>query len=184
VDSDWILIFEDDVIQYAVESEILELLDALDHTLGTHTPNAVHFCPEQFGILTSTRKRDFYSTIILADCAVAYALNRRALEDSDRLSFSMNEVADWPKSLRTLNWYSPKNAFFGHPDISDPNIRSLSKNERGLRRTRISAWSMVLEKRTYKTLLFLFLSRFGKIYGKGYVADSRFRSRVIRPYLK
>lgn len=183
LDSDWVLILEEDAIQYATRSEISNFLSALDASLGNTSAKAVHFAPEQFGILRSGKFRGFYSTIMLADCAVAYALNRQALLDVSLSSFSSSEVADWPKNLRSLDWYSPKKAFFGHPDLNNPSARSSTLKVRSDRFKGRIPWKLVVEKRTYKTIVFLILSRFGRVYGNGYVANNRFRSIVIKSYL-
>jgi hypothetical protein len=182
--SDWVLILEEDAIQYATKSEISDFLSELEMSLGDTTAKAVHFAPEQFGILRETNSQSFYSTIRLADCAVAYALNRQALRDISLTSFSFNEVADWPKSLRNLDWYSPKKAFFGHPDLSNPNSKSSTLRDRSKRFKKRILWKLIFEKRTYKTIFFLFLSQFGNVYGNGYVANPRFRSIVLKSYLK
>jgi hypothetical protein len=184
LDSDWALILEEDAIQHVTESEISNFLTELDDALGNSSAKAVHFAPEQFGILRASNFDGFYSTIVLADCAVAYALNRQALRDISHTTFSFNEVADWPKNLRSLDWYSPKCAFFGHPDLIDPNVKSSTLKDRSLRVKQKTFWKLVVEKRTYKTILFLFLSRLGRPYGSGYVANNRFRSTVIKFCLK
>lgn len=183
LDSDWVLIFEEDAIQLAQEHEVYGFLKKLDEVLGCESPKAVHFAPEQFGVMYLHKSKDFYSTLMLADCAVAYALNRSALRIISPDVFSLSEVADWPKTLRKLNWYSPKSAFFTHPNLHETGTSSSSEG-RDARNTLRKKWTFIFSARTYKTVLFLTLAKFGKKYGSGYVVNERFRSKVLHLYSK
>lgn len=183
LDSDWVLIFEEDAIQLAQEHEVYSFLKNLDEFLGHETPKAVHFAPEQFGVMCLHKSQEFYSTLILADCAVAYALNRSALRVISSVDFSLSEVADWPKTLRKLNWYSPKSAFYKHPDLHGTGTSSTSE-DREARNIRQRNRVFIFSARNYKTILFLVLAKFGKNYGSGYVVKERFRSKVLLFYSK
>lgn len=185
-DVDWVLILEEDAIQLVQEEVISNFLSNLDSAVGLAEPKAVHFAPEQFGILLSRKCKDYFSNLMLADCAVAYALNKSALRQLcafSELSDIVSQVADWPTALRKLRWYSPKLPFFAHPELIEEG-GSASTNMRTARLSRRKVWHRLFSKKALKTILFLSLARFGDSYGTGYVVNERYRSKVLSFYSK
>lgn len=183
VDAEWVLILEEDAIPLVIEETITNFLNNLDLTLGSAKPKAVHFAPEQFGILFGRKSKEYYNNIMLADCAVAYALNKSALARISALSDFTSEVADWPKVLKKIRWYSPKSPFFAHPNLDEEGL-SASTSVRTARLLGRNVWHRLFSKKTLKTALFLGLAKFGDSYGIGYVVNERYRSKVVSFYSK
>jgi hypothetical protein len=175
---DWVVILEDDAVPLADNGSLEAFLKQIETTFGNSDPIAVHLAPEQFGLLWKRRRDCFFRIALVPDCAVAYALNHEALEFLSNKPTNLNEVADWPHSMKKLRWIAPLKPYFKHPqiEIEDSSTMDSRKQRRENRPVlkKIFATSMV------KAVFILGLRLFTKPYGTGFVEDKRFRTRILQ----
>ena len=176
---DWALILEDDAVATLELQNLPELLHVLGSCFDLETPIGIHLAPEQFGIMIRKKSEVFLRNIRLADCAVAYILNRPALQSCLDAGAPIMEVADWPKALRRFQWISPLKPMFAHPHISNVEVTSSSFAPRLFRSQSKSLVRKLIEYPYHIMFTFKVASWLGSNYGNGYVQSEKIRSKVI-----
>jgi hypothetical protein len=179
LESDWVIILEEDASPTSNFQFLPHFLAAVANQFGVDRQVAVHFAPEQFGLLINRRSSTILRTFMLADCAVAYGLNQEALKHSMRVEFKENEVADWPRFIKRFLWISPLKPIFSHPDLKLPNTYSATSEMREKMNFRKGFMRKLFKFSNFKFITFLIISSFGNTYGNGYVTNERSRSKVI-----
>lgn len=176
--NEWLLILEEDA-QMSKEIVQLPKLIMEFQEIAQKKPIAIHLAPEQSGIMVSSRYEDFFKLLVVADCAVAYLINKKASQLIGTNFDYMSEVADWPKIIRKIDWYAPKQSLFFHPNLCDRENTSASSGERNLRITLSPKIQRIRRLLVHRFLLLILIMPFSKKYGKGYSASERIRSRVL-----
>jgi hypothetical protein len=177
---DWAIILEEDALLTSNPCNFYDFFSEIDKRFMSDRPLAVHFAPEQFGIMLRTKNTNFLTSFVLADCAVAYGLNRASLIYSCRYLPALDEVADWPKYMRKLKWLSPIQSIFLHPDLKNNEAISSTIKVRTEHRISHNTFSKIFNTSLIRLATFSFCSRFGKVYGEGYSVNEKFRSRVLQ----
>jgi GR25 family glycosyltransferase involved in LPS biosynthesis len=174
---DWALILEEDAICLQTKKSLLDFVTSIEFFFKPSTPLAIHFAPEQFGLLWKKKNEPFFRVEFIPDCAVAYALNSASLQYLASYPQHIIEVADWPKPMRKIKWLAPLTPFFAHPNVTE-SISSTMLHRRARRAQKFSIvrWATLSRVKA----LVLILSRVvAKEYGNGYVEDERFRTRIV-----
>ena len=179
LESDWVISLEEDALPTSNFEFLPHFLTTVAKQFGVGRQIAVHLAPEQFGLLINKPCNVILRTLMLADCAVAYGLNQEALKRSMKVKFKENEVADWPKFIKRFQWVSPLKPIFSHPDLKLPSTSSATSEIREKMNFRKGFIKKLLRFSNFKLITFLVISSFGYPYGNGYVANERFRSKVI-----
>jgi hypothetical protein len=133
---DWALILEEDVIIKFEINELMTLIEELDSNNNAKIPLGIHLFPEQFGILTKIKDRNFLHVNYLPDCAVGYCLNLLAIEKTIQ-DFRENqvEIADWPSRIRkNISWFAPSVSLVAHPDLRLKTTKSSTSEYRKKRK--------------------------------------------------
>jgi hypothetical protein len=178
----WVIILEDDAQILEGFKKIGSLLKKIEEHFGSESKLAVHLYPEQFGLLRSKPGEMFYRVLSLPDCAVGYAMNKKALIASASISLIECEVADWHTEIRKLTWLTPKASMVIHPDVSDLKVRSLTSDPRNNRIRTRSFKQKLLSYPIIKILLLRIMWPFSDRYGHNPISNEKLRTRVFRTY--
>ena len=178
--ADWALILEDDAIATSELHKLPHFLEQISSIFNSKVPLGIHLAPEQFGVMIGNRSDIFVKSIYLADCAVAYILNKVALESCLNSGPPVLEVADWPRVLRKFQWISPLKPMFVHPYLSNSDSKSASVAPRLLRNQGRSLIQKFIKYPYLIMLRFWLASWLGSNYGVGFVESEKIRSKVIR----
>lgn len=175
----WAIILEDDAQILDVFGDIASLIGDIESQFGPDSELAVHLYPEQFGLLKSRFGESFYRVLSLPDCAVGYAMNRKALAASVAIQRIEFEVADWHSEIRKFTWLAPKASLVIHPDVGDIKVRSLTSDPRN---KRIRARSLMQKLVAYPFARILLLRinwPHSHRYGYNSISSEKLRTRVF-----
>ena len=176
---DWAIILEDDARILDGFKDIASLIEEIENRFGRDSELAVHLYPEQFGLLRSKFGESFYRVVSLPDCAVGYAMNRKALAASAAVQGIEFEVADWHSEIRKFTWLAPKASMVIHPDVCDIKVRSLTSDPRN---KRIKARSFMEKLVAYpfaKILILRIEWPHSQRYGYNSISSEKLRTRVF-----
>lgn len=176
-DPDMAMIFEDDAF---IRSNFSEYMQIFEQEFSVdRMPVGMHCFPEQFGILVKRKDRKLLKCVKIPDYAVAYILNRAALNVSIiKEGEGEFEVADWPKHMKKIKWMAPLESIVEHREVL-----SFVKASRGLRQAMFSKGPMQKFNEKLVALAFRLARLFGHKYGASTIASEKLRSFVLgAPY--
>jgi len=176
-DWDWTIFVEDDA--EILKDFISKILDVLSFNFSKPKHGiALHLFPEQFGLLKRLTDK-IYKVIFLPDYAVGYVLDRQALfyclQESNKVHCYL---ADWPRFIRKLDWYSYQTSLVIHPDLR--NIQSYTNSDielgRNQRFTEYSLWQRILNSRFLMIVVLKLMRLIGNDYGNAPIQAQNFRT--------
>jgi hypothetical protein len=174
------LFLEDDALPHCSIKSLSNLINDMDTLSGSSKEYAIHLFPEQNGLLAMRSIRNIIRVYLLPDYAVSYVFSKKTLkgiEVQDHLI--SNSVADWPKYIRKLNWYSPGQSFFIHPDVRELTTRSTTKIDRKNRQATQTFTQKYLNPYSYLTVFLPLFRSIGREYGINQIESSKLRSACI-----
>jgi GR25 family glycosyltransferase involved in LPS biosynthesis len=175
-DTDWVIIMEDDAI---IGKNFFTFLFEIATTkfFQIQKPIGFHLFPEQFGVL-KTISTNVAKVYLIPDYAVAYALNKQALKFSMGSSDQCSRfLADWPKFLKSINWFAPLQSTVFHPEMSSKfDLNSSIQLSRNNRLSQLNRFS-IYDK--FKRLILIVSALFLRDLGTAKISSPKLRSKYL-----